>query len=147
MELPSIIASILIAALAIYLVVNPFFQKKTETKMINEENTEKDIKHLYVTLNEIEMDYHMGKLTEKDYQELRTQYETLTASQLHQRQHQEEQQEQEFQQLVEKKNQLSREINELKVLANRKSEETIQKLQALEEELATVLQSLQKFIS
>lgn len=85
MELPSIITSILIVGLAIYLVVNPLYQRNTKSEMIDEETSkEPDIKHIYATLNEIEMDYNMGKLTEKDFQELRTQYESLIAGQLHQ---------------------------------------------------------------
>lgn len=148
MELPSIITSILIAFLAIYLVINPLYQKKLDEKTIIEETSEEqDLKYLYVTLNEIEMEYNMGKLSEKDYQELRIQYETLIADQLYEYQALEEQQEKEFQQLIEKKKHLSQQIIELKALSEPTSEKEIQKLQGLEEKLAKVNYLLQKYIS
>lgn len=99
MEFTSIIASIFITGLAIYLVVNPLLQKKPEVEMVNwngsnstsvingstseiiEEASEgSNLKHLYVTINEIEMDYNMGKISKEDYMELKKQYEVLIAS-------------------------------------------------------------------
>lgn len=101
MEFTSIIASIFITGLAIYLIVNPLLQKKSELEIVNgdgsnstsvindstpeiiEEASEgSNLKHLYVTINEIEMDYNMGKLSKEDYLELRKRYEVLIASKL-----------------------------------------------------------------
>lgn len=101
MEFTSIIASIFITGLAIYLIVNPLLQKKSEMEMVNDDGSNitsvingstpeiieeasegSNLKHLYVTINEIEMDYNMGKLSKEDYLELRKRYEVLIASKL-----------------------------------------------------------------
>lgn len=77
----SIVLSILIVAFSLYLVVTPLL-RKTKTQLnvtIKDDTDDISLKSIYATLNELEMDYHMKKLSEEDYQKLKAQYENYAA--------------------------------------------------------------------
>lgn len=76
----SIIATAILALGCLYLILAPLFSWKTiltEKSSSNRAPSEKAI--LLTTLNEIEFEHNMGKLSEKDYVELKNQYETKVA--------------------------------------------------------------------
>lgn len=75
----SIITSISIIIFSLYLVLSPFFQSKTVSYANHMDDRSETIgkKNLYASLNEIEMDYLMKKLSDEDYLKLKKQYESL----------------------------------------------------------------------
>lgn len=73
----AIVLSIIIVAFSLYLVVTPLL-RKNNIKLpveIKDDTEEISLKSVYATLNELEMDYHMQKLSEEDYHKLKNQYE------------------------------------------------------------------------
>lgn len=69
--------SLLIIALVLYLVVTPFFSKnkKWNPDDIKDDLDEATKEQLYATLNELEMEYNMGKLPKKEYVRMKKYYE------------------------------------------------------------------------
>ncbi|WP_088036637.1 hypothetical protein [Evansella clarkii] len=78
------VAALLIIGLCLYLVVQPFFQKekKWRTTEIKDYLDELSKEHIFATLNELEMEYNMGKLPEADYGRLKGFYENLAAKKI-----------------------------------------------------------------
>ncbi len=76
-----IVVSLLIVAFCLYLVASPLLRKKDAQLAleITDDTDEFSIKNIYATLNELEMDYHMKKLSEEDYLKLKSQYERIAA--------------------------------------------------------------------
>lgn len=77
------IVSLLILAFCLYLVITPLLKPKQSAKEfgnIEEEFDEITIQNVYATLNELEMDYNMQKLSDEDYQKLKSEYEHLAAA-------------------------------------------------------------------
>jgi cytochrome c-type biogenesis protein CcmI len=73
----AVILSVIIVAFSLYLVISPLL-RKNNTKLsveIKDDTDEISLQSLYATLNELEMDYNMQKLSEEDYQKLKAQYE------------------------------------------------------------------------
>lgn len=75
------IVSLLIVALCLYMVIVPLLKKKVAIKQVDVETEFDDtsLKHIYATLNELEMDYNMQKLTDEDYGRLKSEYEKFAA--------------------------------------------------------------------
>ncbi len=73
----AIVLSLLILAFCLYLVVSPLLRNKDRQLHVElkDDTDEISLKSIYATLNELEMDYHMQKLSEADYQKLKDQYE------------------------------------------------------------------------
>jgi len=78
------IVSALIVGLCLYLVVQPFFsgQKQWRIDEVKDDLDDLTLEQAYATINELEMEYNMGKLQEKDYQSLKGQYERIAAKKL-----------------------------------------------------------------
>jgi hypothetical protein len=76
--------SALIVGLCIYLVIQPFFTNKKEWRRdeVKDDLDDITLEQAYATINELEMEFNMGKLPEKDYQSLKAQYERIAASKL-----------------------------------------------------------------
>jgi hypothetical protein len=77
----AVILSVLIIAFSLYLVITPLLRKnntKLSVKVVDDTD-EISIQSLYATLNELEMDYNMQKLSEEDYKKLKAQYERHAA--------------------------------------------------------------------
>jgi len=73
----AIILDILLLGLCGFLVVYPYFSKpENHDPKINslKEKLLKDKETVFKTLSEIEFDYHMGKIAQKDYEELKNRY-------------------------------------------------------------------------
>ncbi|MBB5174801.1 hypothetical protein [Texcoconibacillus texcoconensis] len=75
------IASILIIALCLYFILVPFFltNKKLDTVSIEDDTDQLTIEEVYATLNELEMEYNMKKLTDHEYKTLKKKYQRLAA--------------------------------------------------------------------
>ncbi len=76
------IVGLLILAFCLYLVITPLLRPKQSTKpleVLEEEFDEISLESVYATLNELEMDYNMQKLSDEDYQRLKSEYENLAA--------------------------------------------------------------------
>ncbi|UCZ52499.1 hypothetical protein LGQ02_16905 [Bacillus shivajii] len=78
------ITSLLIVALCGYLIIMPFLQKKQrwQTTDIKDDLYELSKEQIFATLNELEMEYNMGKLPAEDYKHMKSQYEKLAAQKL-----------------------------------------------------------------
>ncbi|MCE7792814.1 hypothetical protein K8O68_10345 [Salipaludibacillus sp. CUR1] len=76
--------SALIVGLCLYLVIQPFFTNKKEWRRdeVKDDLDSMTLEQAYATINELEMEFNMGKLPEKDYQSLKAQYERIAASKL-----------------------------------------------------------------
>ncbi|SES42133.1 hypothetical protein [Salipaludibacillus aurantiacus] len=76
--------SALIVGLCLYLVIQPFFTNKKEWRRdeVKDDLDSMTLEQAYATINELEMEFNMGKLPEKDYQTLKAQYERIAASKL-----------------------------------------------------------------
>lgn len=76
------IVSLLIVGLCLYLVIMPLLQPKKKMAEIKVQDDFEDItiENVYATLNELEMDYNMKKLSEEDYQRLKSDYERIAAN-------------------------------------------------------------------
>ncbi|WP_053367096.1 hypothetical protein [Bacillus sp. FJAT-27245] len=83
MEDISIISMLLTAVFALgclYLVVMPFFKEETFLDHTRKSKTNGSTREaLLTTLNEIEFEYKMEKLSESDYRQLKKQYESQVA--------------------------------------------------------------------
>lgn len=81
MDIISIISSIMLVLICIYFILSPFTIKGSsvvkEGMNIMNDNVRKE--ELYATLNEIEMDFKMNKLSEEDYQAMKKAYELQVA--------------------------------------------------------------------
>jgi Fe2+ or Zn2+ uptake regulation protein len=76
------IVSLLILAFCLYLVITPLLKPKQKTVQVKDIEEEFDgitLPSVYATLNELEMDYNMKKLSDEDYQRLKSEYEHLAA--------------------------------------------------------------------
>ncbi|OIJ17581.1 hypothetical protein BKP37_03590 [Anaerobacillus alkalilacustris] len=75
------IVALLITAFCLYIVITPLLRPKVELEAVKIVDDMDDIslKNIYATLNELEMDYHMQKLSEEDYSRLKVEYEKLAA--------------------------------------------------------------------
>lgn len=73
------LTAFLIIALVLYLVINPFFSNRRDWKPdeLKDDLDEVTKEQLFITLNELEMEYNMGKLPEKDFKRMKKQYEAL----------------------------------------------------------------------
>ncbi|GAV23629.1 hypothetical protein [Carboxydothermus pertinax] len=73
----AIVLDILLLGLCGFLVAYPFFLKteteKTGTHSLKEKLL-RDKEAVFKALSEIEFDFHMGKISEKDYEELKNRY-------------------------------------------------------------------------
>ncbi|MDX8364134.1 hypothetical protein [Cytobacillus sp. IB215665] len=79
MDLVSIITATLLVGVCSYLVISPLLSKKNVTfheSMIDEVDTIKK-EEIFATLNELEMDYNMQKLSTEDYEKLKSNYEKM----------------------------------------------------------------------
>ncbi|PYZ93399.1 hypothetical protein CR194_09455 [Salipaludibacillus keqinensis] len=79
------IVSTLIVGLCLYLVIQPFLSGKKQrwrTDELKDDLDDLTLEQAYATINELEMEYNMGKLPEKDYQSLKNQYERIAAKKL-----------------------------------------------------------------
>lgn len=76
-----IVTSVLIVAFCLYLVVTPLLKKKEATTAVElkDDTDQISLKNIYATLNELEMDFHMKKLSEEDYKNSKAQYEKIAA--------------------------------------------------------------------
>lgn len=85
--------SFLIVALILYLVINPFFSTDNdwESEEIKDDLEEVTLEQLYVTINELEMEYNMGKVSKTDFEKLKAHYEVLAVKKLKERSHKKEQ--------------------------------------------------------
>lgn len=74
-----IIVGTLIILLTFYLVIRPFLtkQKTWMPDAIEDDLDEISLTGIYATINELDMEYEMGKLAEKDYRQLKQKYESL----------------------------------------------------------------------
>jgi len=55
-------------------------EKKEEKKLTHRETAIQNKDDVFTTLKDIEMDYHMGKLSDEDYQMLKAEYEMQAIS-------------------------------------------------------------------
>ena len=78
------IVSALIVGLCLYFILRPFFTKETSLRTNTIENDLEGftLDQIYATLNELEMEFHMGKLSEQNYKHLKSQYEYMAAEKL-----------------------------------------------------------------
>lgn len=77
-----IVTIILIGAL--FLVIRPFFDKRQtwDTEAIEDDLDDVTLTGIYATINELDMEYEMGKLSEQDYQHMKQKYEALAIEEL-----------------------------------------------------------------
>ncbi|MCT8136336.1 hypothetical protein H1D32_00165 [Anaerobacillus sp. CMMVII] len=77
----SIVLGILLVAFCLYIVVTPLLRKHNTQLAVKmtDDTDEISLKSIYATLNELEMDFHMKKLSDEDYQKLKNQYEGYAA--------------------------------------------------------------------
>ncbi|MDF2946691.1 MAG: hypothetical protein K0S51_1370 [Bacillales bacterium] len=79
----AMIASALLVLGCLYLTISPFFvldEGTFELKFTKNKNkTQSHKEALYSTLNEIEIEHKMGKISDDDYKELTNKYETMIA--------------------------------------------------------------------
>jgi len=73
------LTALLIIALVLYLVINPFFSNRRDwnPEELKDDLDEVTKEQVFITLNELEMEYNMGKLPEKDFKRMKKQYEAL----------------------------------------------------------------------
>lgn len=76
--------SLLLVALVLYLVVQPFFSKgkKWDTVEIKDDLDDATKEQLYATINELEMEYNMGKLPKEDFERMKKYYEIAVAQKI-----------------------------------------------------------------
>lgn len=80
MDFMFIIASSVMILICFYFIISPFFVKKGAWAGVKKEGGEQvSLDHLYKTVNELEMDYLMKKISEKDFYHLKEQYQALAA--------------------------------------------------------------------
>lgn len=70
---------LLIVIFILYLVINPLFSesKKWDPDEIKDDLDEITKEQLFVAINELEMEYNMGKIPTKDFENLKDQYHVL----------------------------------------------------------------------
>jgi hypothetical protein len=81
-EIGAIMLGVVIVGVALYLVAEPYIfsaPRQPLERKVKDETLEQNKEDLFVTLGEIEFDYHMGKLSEADYQELQALYRPQAA--------------------------------------------------------------------
>src|SRR5690625_4469566 len=78
------VVSILIVSLCLYLIIRPFFQKETrwQTEDLKDDLDNLNLEQIYATINELEMEYNMGKIPQEDYHRSKEQYERTAAQKL-----------------------------------------------------------------
>jgi hypothetical protein len=74
--------SALLIGLCLYLVVQPFFasRKEWEVDTLKDDLDTMTLEQVYATLNELDMEYNMGKLPGNEYESLKAQYEKIAVS-------------------------------------------------------------------
>lgn len=80
-----LIASSVIILTCFYFITIPFFQVKTESAgayVMDEEHL--TLEDVYSAVNELEMDYLMKKVTERDFNQLKDKYQMLAAKLMNQ---------------------------------------------------------------
>ncbi|NDI33825.1 hypothetical protein [Chengkuizengella sediminis] len=77
MEFIVMLTSALMIIGCLYMVLSPFFHQKILTNVDLKKSSDNEVikKEFYATLNEIEMDYKMNKLSEYDYKQLKKEVE------------------------------------------------------------------------
>jgi hypothetical protein len=81
----SMIASAVLVLVCLYLVIAPFFKNEsTEYQASIDISAHENKAALMTTLNEIEFEYKMSKISDEDYKKLKKQYELLIADLLKQ---------------------------------------------------------------
>lgn len=75
---------LLIVIFILYLVINPLFSgnKKWDSAEIKDDLDEITKEQLFVAINELEMEYNMGKIAKKDFEKLKDQYHALAIKQV-----------------------------------------------------------------
>lgn len=80
MEKLTFILGLLIVLVALYLIASPFLadNEPLPTAVVADSDNalEKQKESVFTTLNELEFDYRMKKITEEDYQSLKNQYKS-----------------------------------------------------------------------
>ena len=84
MTVLSIIVAAILVLLSLYLVLSPYFKGDLHlfADHEHEEDEQNERKALLSTLNEIELDFKMKKISEADYKKLSKHYESLLVSQM-----------------------------------------------------------------
>ncbi len=72
--------TVIVAASSFYFIVSPFFENKFAPIVEDEGISMKE--QLYKSLNDLEMDFHMGKLSAEDYEQSRQQYKVEIVNEL-----------------------------------------------------------------
>ncbi|UJW55958.1 hypothetical protein HXZ66_00155 [Bacillus sp. A116_S68] len=69
-------------ALCLYLVIQPFFasQKGWQAGSLKDDLDTITLEQIYATLNELDMEYNMGKVPENEYDKLKSQYEKMAVT-------------------------------------------------------------------
>ncbi|ADH98823.1 hypothetical protein [Salisediminibacterium selenitireducens] len=80
----AIIAGTMLVLVTLYLVIRPFFsqEKLWETERIEDDLDDVTLTGIYATMNELDMEYEMGKLAEDDYRSMKRNYEALAIEEL-----------------------------------------------------------------
>lgn len=78
------VAALLIIGLCTFLVAQPFFFNKRHwtTDEIKDDLDELSKENIFATINELEMEYNMGKLPKEDFEKLKKHYENLAAQKM-----------------------------------------------------------------
>lgn len=81
MEYIYLFASSVIILTCLYFILSPFFLVKAENAGVHNPHEKSVIlEDIYEAVNELEMDYLMKKITEKDFNQLKEQYQLLAAN-------------------------------------------------------------------
>ncbi|MCR6108778.1 hypothetical protein HXA35_00165 [Bacillus sp. A301a_S52] len=76
------VVSALLIGLCLYLVIQPFFvsQKEWQVDALIDDLDTITLEQIYATLNELDMEYNMGKVPESEYDKLKSQYEKIAVT-------------------------------------------------------------------
>jgi len=76
--------SAIIISFCLYLIIRPFFNKEVNWQQgeIKYDLDNLTMEQIYATLNEIDMEYHMGKLPKDEFEKVKKQYERMAAQKL-----------------------------------------------------------------
>lgn len=74
--------SAIVILICVYLVISPFFTRVPAVESANELGEEKTIEAIYSAVNELEMEYLMKKISEQDFNELKSKYEAMATKYL-----------------------------------------------------------------
>lgn len=82
MQVIGIILTVVLVAVALFITINPLFSGKVPfTSGLKKEKLDKEAlkEVVFTTLNEIELEYQMGKVTKEDYEVLKKKHEKQAA--------------------------------------------------------------------